>query len=174
MKNLVLSFILILIIIFIGLSLFNKTILRSNSPGFLKAIVTLMIPPSDLYEYLAVENVKDNNSMIVLRFKHNYVGSHSIDLLLLNEDRSIRYLNDKKITGIVKCSLGENTKINKNIIKSQPFIWKNGTGVTLLSYNVPEKLPLNGEIVCEVSFSNFDHSLSDMNAMLVINKNSDL
>ncbi len=172
------SFVIIIGILVGALSVFNTYILRSEVPTAVKTLTQLMFPPNDLYNKLA-ETSLDSNKLdkINISLSHKYSGRYQIGLLFSNFDSGL-YWNKKRLDMEIDatCFLGNNILLKRRMTDAYPFLSKEGGGYALDVYSVPNDLPLDELVTCELIFLKFKNTLFDKlgNTKLYVQKFSDL
>ncbi len=138
-----------------SLLLFNDEILRSRSPGIIQAMITLLFPPDDLYGPLAIESIElVDTETNRLAYQHKYPGRHEIGILLGGEDARHTFEVGTNIVlhAKIECEAG-GVEYSRVIDEGSPFIGRYGSGYTLDVYNVPDDLPLDARVICEITIT---------------------
>jgi hypothetical protein len=158
----------IFILIMLAIFLLNKPILNSNAPEVVKDLVTAIIPPKDLYDCLIKEEIDISQKNLIKRidFKNKYVGRHDIGILL------DRFTNDLYFVPLsrrykLKLKMEVNFYVNDIVVfssvienKYDPFIGRDKSGFSFITYDCPKDLPLNKLITCEVKIITPDAMLN--------------
>ena len=139
-----------------ALFIFNDQILRSNAPGLIKLVVTSLFPPKDIYALIVREgfDIGRAGNRSSFTWTPKYRGRYSLGVLLERLDADGLY----GLTGYdsalrVRLTCRRMGNVSLNAISEQrlsPFISKYGTGFSFLTINVPENVPLDGELSCVV------------------------
>lgn len=170
------GFLIVFIITASLLFIFNRNILRSGAPSFLKTIIVLLFQPDDLYESLFYQRLDIKKSPYSLKFSfaHRYPGRHIIGFLFYNENEQIDNIKDLDIKGTFECKSKENIIIPRSIHPLYYYFVKEGYGVVLFEYNVPGEMPIKGTITCNIYFEFLPDWMYYNAPTLVVKKISDL
>lgn len=157
--SIVISLLIISIISFVFcLYGYNSEILRNTrTPTFIKSLVIVFFPPTDLYTPLEIKKIEAPFPLNTefLSFQNKYLGSHRISIYYDDID-TVPYFEKIDLSSVIECYTDDQLSFNKNIVHGEPFLGKDGSGLMLSIYSVPEDLPLNKLIKCKVYISSID------------------
>lgn len=160
--------ILFVFILFVGgaiflFSVFNKSILRYESPRWVRTIVQLINSPEDLYVPLVVEEVEKSDGSVVgtIYFSNKYSGRHVAGFFhqMFGSEDYLEYQEDSSLlSGVLKFYIDDVLVYSHSIGSNEisPFIKKGGGGIHFMMYNVPKDMPLDKMIRCDYSLENVD------------------
>lgn len=173
MKIVKIMVILLILVICVVLSLraFNSNILRNPSLNFLRGIVVLFVPPSDLYDPPLASVLLEGNSVNIrnLHISHKYLGKHAIEILFPHKNNIS--LQEQSIASSIVCKSND-IVLNKKSSKTDMYYGKHGTGYSLLYYSVFEDMPLDTEFNCQIEVDLTE--INENEIYLVVRKMSDL
>ena len=167
----------VLILVLAGFRIFNETILRSNIPKYIRTIIVLFFPPKDYYDYIVYKNINDKmyRTDFYVGIEHKYRGKYSFNLFFIKKNKINIMPNDVSFIGYVKCYVVERLVLSDEFRFISTYIRKDGTGITLLLYDVPEDLPFNEKVKCNISIGNFGNNQAESDdIMLVVKKESEI
>lgn len=149
----------IAIVSILSLWLFNSGILRTNAPAFMKSLTQIFFPPEDLYKALLSESVDVSNIPLENQttLSHKYHGAYEVGLIF-NGFSSNNYSGDSllDVTSKIECRVGGEVIYSSSSYEGVPFLGRHGNGFSLLSYEVPENLPLDKSVGCSISILQVD------------------
>ena len=157
----------VLLVVLVSYKWFFSSVVMQcqKTPRTIKGFTELLLPPPDLYLYVAKKSIQslDSNSENTLKFKHKYEGGYEIDLLMPGyfQEYSGRQLKTALTTRIEFASNGKTllTKITKGPYDA--FLSGKYEGVILSTYTVGEDLPVAEEIECRIWILECDTALLD-------------
>jgi hypothetical protein len=159
----------IVLILLLFITTFNEMVLRNNFPAWSKTLVQIFNPPEDFFERLTVEplDIVDGQAGQTVAINHKYVGLHEMGLLFSKFDSNLYGEYNRKYNGKykfhllakIKCFEGDKLLFEQSISDSSPFLGKAGGGFHLIHYKVPNDLPLNETVNCELFVSDLDMAL---------------
>jgi len=170
----------VILILLASAALFNKTILRSNVPVWVKSVVILLFPPNNIYDPLVVEtlDISDGHAKTNVAINNRYMGSHEIGLLFSKFDPALLYQRkyELHLLANITCYVGDELHYSQSLNMGDPFLGKIGSGFSLATYVVPKDLPLDQSINCVFSVSNLNKEFVEKYGpvKLYIKKISDL
>ena len=171
--------VVVLLLPLMSLVIFNSAIMRSDTPGVLKGAVQLLWPPKDLHEPLAIETLAFSAAKAesILVYRHKYNGRHEIALLFEKLDQTLyQKTHQPNWLSSVVCSSDGDLVLALESTTASPFLGKMGNGFSVLTYQVPNDVPLDKDLECRFSVSGVDKEFIGKYgpARLYVRKTSDL
>lgn len=142
----------VVILFVVCLYVYKLQILRSTTaPIFIKSLVTLFLPPRDLYTPLATREIEISSvsELVPLKFQNKYLGWHSIRIFYEKSD-SIPLVEKINLSSKIQCYIGNKLILSKDIVYGEPYLAEGGVGFILTTYEVPDDLPLDVMINCGI------------------------
>ncbi len=104
----------------------------------------LITPPDDLWDPLWKGNLAQNKKEYHFKFAHKYVGKHVVNLSF----KKLKVMEMAKNNFELKYEVisGEKVIFSKKSNKGWPYQGKKDSGLTFISYNVPQEQPVNTEL----------------------------
>ena len=178
MKKIALSLIIGLIILplcfilFVGV--FKSAIQQGKFlPGF-GPLLILIAPPQDLRIPLGIQNLDIGKREYRFEFQHKYVGNHVVDLSFRKLEAMESAHTNLELQYSV--SIGGRKVFTQTAQKGWSYWGMENSGLTFISYNVPQALPVSKKLSATVTVQGDIEAFINQYGptQLVIRKGSDL
>ncbi|MBI4651645.1 hypothetical protein HY745_10250 [Candidatus Desantisbacteria bacterium] len=139
-------------------------------------ISLLFFEPKDLWEPLAQASLEQNKKEYNFVFSHKYVGNHDIEIVLSRPEIDIWKIEKNGLSLTVSIYNETNKIFSKTTSYVGAFKGLRGSGLTYLSYSLPEDLPINKELKVKIEITgNIENFINQYgSAKLIIKKSSDI
>lgn len=136
-------------------------------------LLLLVSPPEDLSVPLASENIVPSKQEYQFHFKHKYVGNYIVELSFRKLESMEYPDNNLELQYIV--SSGDKIVFSRSSKKGWPYWGKNTSGLTFVSYNVPEVLPVDHDLFASITIKGDINAFINKYgpAQMIIRKGSD-
>lgn len=144
------SIVLSLLFIFIPISfiaflgVFKTEIQQGKFLSSFGPILILIAPPDDLLVPLGKVNLTQDKEEYHFKFVHKYVGKHVVGLSYKELTVMEMAENNFEIEYVV--TSGEKIIFSQKSNKGWPYWGQKDSGLTFISYHVPQDLPVNTEL----------------------------
>lgn len=145
--------IVLFLLAYVLMTVFNERFLASNYPKSLRIWVEILAPPDDLYLPSAEEHMERTESgwKVVVQPNHKYLGPYLVRLLSSDG----RYYRASNASYSITCSSAINIFQDTGKVKSPLGTFDHETGRSisgagLSDYRIPEDFALHEEVSCRV------------------------
>jgi len=156
------------------LGLFKIEIQKGNILPSFGQILILIAPPDDLWVPLGEEYLTSNTKEYHFEFTHKYVGNHVVEISF--KQIQIMETADNNFEVEYRVTDGQKEIFNKKSNKGWPYWGQKNSGLTFISYQVPDELPVNTKVFATIKVKGNITSFTKKygSTRLSIRKGSDL
>jgi len=134
-------------LVFVGV--FRSEIQQGKLLSGLGPLLILVAPPQDLRAPLGTQSLDPNTEEYSFHFKHKYVGNHVVEFSFRKLESMEGAHNNFEVQYTVSNDSGVVfTQISK---KGWPYWGMEESGLTFISYNVPQTLPVNENLFATIT-----------------------